>query len=182
MVGPSLLWYPKGTHAKEHFEDPRPSWGVFRPRIEQVKHAELHPSARAERIANVGVHEIGCGRAARVVFGKRIAPEVTEAHGREHATGLRLIRHPTVRQAFDAPRLTIGALAEGLDIPRGTLAAYITGKRRTPARLPGDSRPCSGSMRRSWRPWRVRSRRWSSRRQVVAREASGDSNDDEQCS
>jgi len=38
-----------------------------------------------------------------------------------------------VRQAFDAPRLTIGALADRLDIPRGTLAAYITGKRRTPA-------------------------------------------------
>ena len=38
-----------------------------------------------------------------------------------------------VRQAFDAPRLSIGALAERLDIPRGTLPAYITGKRLTPA-------------------------------------------------
>lgn len=37
-----------------------------------------------------------------------------------------------VRQAFDAPRLTIGHLAERLDIPRATLAAYIAGKRRTP--------------------------------------------------
>lgn len=38
-----------------------------------------------------------------------------------------------VRQAFDAPRLTIGELAVRLGIPRGTLATYITGKRRTPA-------------------------------------------------
>ena len=37
-----------------------------------------------------------------------------------------------VRQAFTAPRLTIGALAERLGIPRVTLAGYITGKRRTP--------------------------------------------------
>lgn len=38
-----------------------------------------------------------------------------------------------VRRAFDAPRLTIGELADRLDIPRGTLAGYIIGKRRTPA-------------------------------------------------
>lgn len=38
-----------------------------------------------------------------------------------------------VQQAFDAPRLTIGELADRLGIPRATLAGYITGKRRTPA-------------------------------------------------
>lgn len=38
-----------------------------------------------------------------------------------------------VRRAFEAPRLTIGELADRLGIPRGTLAGYIIGKRRTPA-------------------------------------------------
>ncbi len=38
-----------------------------------------------------------------------------------------------VQRAFDAPRLTIGELADRLGIPRGTLAGYITRKRRTPA-------------------------------------------------
>lgn len=38
-----------------------------------------------------------------------------------------------VQRAFDAPRLTIGEMADRLGIPRGTLAGYITGKRRTPA-------------------------------------------------
>jgi plasmid maintenance system antidote protein VapI len=38
-----------------------------------------------------------------------------------------------VRQALSAPRLTIGELAARLELPRETLAAYIGGKRRTPA-------------------------------------------------
>lgn len=38
-----------------------------------------------------------------------------------------------VQRAFDAPRLTIGELAERLGVPRATLAGYIAGKRRTPA-------------------------------------------------
>lgn len=38
-----------------------------------------------------------------------------------------------IRQALDAPRLSVADLAERVGVPRATLAAYINGTRRPPA-------------------------------------------------